>query len=274
MLKLSRFPMAVCLLFWAMAFFGPALNARAAASASPSPITIACMLDNEPLSFISKTGEPAGMMVELWRLWGEKVGRPVKFFMDMERLGFNLEEVLLALSNIDTSKSGDRNIELLLHLDKDVPVFLMGDPLRLGQVLTNLVSNAVKFTPAGEVVVGVTLQSLVSNKATLRFSVSDTGIGMAVMEEGSISHAAKTLHRVPSGVTARILQMEADLGVQLFLREKKRLLPTAKGQTLYDYARRVLALLDEAENSVRGMPSEARRVTFSASFFSVSTLER
>ena len=76
---------------------------------------------------------------------------------------------------------------------------------------------------------------------------------MAVMEEGSISHAAKTLHRVPSGVTARILQMEADLGVQLFLREKKRLLPTAKGQTLYDYARRVLALLDEAENSVRGM---------------------
>jgi len=81
---------------------------------------------------------------------------------------------------------------------------------------------------------------------------------MAVMEEGSISHAAKTLHRVPSGVTARILQMEADLGVQLFLREKKRLLPTAKGQTLYDYARRVLALLDEAENSVRGMEPGGR----------------
>ena len=97
---------------------------------------------------------------------------------------------------------------------------------------------------------------------------------MAVMEEGSISRAAKILHRVPSGITARILQIEEDLDVPLFLREKRRLLPTAKGQTLYGYARRVLALLDEAENSVRGMPSEARRVTFSASFFSVSTLER
>lgn len=87
--------------------------------------------------------------------------------------------MLLALSNIDTAKSGDKNIELLLRIDKNVPVFLMGDPLRLGQVLTNLVSNAVKFTPAGEVVVNVVLQSLADNKATLRFSVTDTGIGMA-----------------------------------------------------------------------------------------------
>lgn len=88
--------------------------------------------------------------------------------------------------------------------------------------------------------------------------IADLKTFMAVMEEGSISRAAKVLHRVPSGITARILQMEADLGVRLFLREKKRLLPTAKGQTLHGYARRVLALLDEAEESVRGMEPGGR----------------
>ena len=88
--------------------------------------------------------------------------------------------------------------------------------------------------------------------------VSDLRTFMAVMETGSISHAAKALHRVPSGVTARIMLMEEELGIQLFLREKKRLLPTARGQTLYTYARRITALMDEAEVCVRGMEPGGR----------------
>ena len=77
--------------------------------------------------------------------------------------------------------------------------------------------------------------------------VSDLRTFLAVMDLGSISHAAKALHRVPSGITARIMLMEEELGVQLFLREKKRLLPTARSQTLYTYARKICALMDEAE---------------------------
>ena len=83
--------------------------------------------------------------------------------------------------------------------------------------------------------------------------VSDLRTFMAVMETGSISHAAKALHRVPSGVTARIMLMEEELGIQLFLREKKRLYPTDKAHTLYGYARKILTMMDEAEDRVRGM---------------------
>ena len=98
--------------------------------------------------------------------------------MGMEHLDFNLEEVLLGLSSLDTTKSGDRNIELLLRIDRDVPLFFKGDPLRLGQVLINLVGNAIKFTPVGEVVVRVALEEQRNQKARLRFTVADTGIGM------------------------------------------------------------------------------------------------
>ena len=88
--------------------------------------------------------------------------------------------------------------------------------------------------------------------------VSDLRTFLAVMDSGSISQAAKALHRVPSGITARIMQMEEELGVQLFLREKKRLLPTARGQTLYTYARKICALMDEAELCVKGMEPGGR----------------
>ncbi len=98
--------------------------------------------------------------------------------MEMEYLDFNLEEVLLGLSSLDTTKSSGRNIELLLRIDRDVPLFFKGDSLRLGQVLINLVGNAIKFTPAGEVVVRVGLEEQKEQKARLCFTVADTGIGM------------------------------------------------------------------------------------------------
>ena len=76
--------MSFCLLGLTLAFVRQGACA-APNSASPAvrttPITIVCMNDNEPLSFTSKAGEPAGLMVDLWRLWGEKLGRPVKIIM-------------------------------------------------------------------------------------------------------------------------------------------------------------------------------------------------
>ena len=82
--------------------------------------------------------------------------------------------------------------------------------------------------------------------------ISDLKTLVAVVEHGSITRAAKELHRVPSGITTRILQLEESLGVQLFLREKKRLLVTPQGQELCDYAKKILDLLTEAERLVKG----------------------
>ena len=80
--------------------------------------------------------------------------------------------------------------------------------------------------------------------------ITDLKTLVSVVEQGSITNAAKALNRVPSGITTRILQLEESLGVQLFLREKNRLLVTPQGQELCDYAKMVIALLAEAERRV------------------------
>jgi DNA-binding transcriptional LysR family regulator len=80
--------------------------------------------------------------------------------------------------------------------------------------------------------------------------LSQLAMFRAVAEEGSISAAALRLHRVPSNLTARIKQLEADLGVDLFIREKQRLRLSAQGWHFLDYARRLLDLADEARQSI------------------------
>jgi DNA-binding transcriptional LysR family regulator len=82
--------------------------------------------------------------------------------------------------------------------------------------------------------------------------LSQLAMFRAVAEEGSISAAASRLHRVPSNLTARIKQLEADLGVDLFIREKQRLRLSADGWNFLDYARRLLDLADEARQSITG----------------------
>lgn len=74
----------------------------------------------------------------------------------------------------------------------------------------------------------------------------------AVAEHGSISAAAQHIHRVPSNLTTRIKQLEADLGVELFIREKLRLRLSPAGWTFLEYARRILALVEEARLTVAG----------------------
>jgi PAS domain S-box-containing protein len=98
----------------------------------------------------------------------------------MEAIDFDLDEVLDNLAGLLAVKAREKEkLEVLFGKAPDVPQKLVGDPLRLGQVLLNLTSNAVKFTDAGEIVVSVELLRLEGDRVTLEFSVRDTGIGLS-----------------------------------------------------------------------------------------------
>lgn len=102
--------------------------------------------------------------------------------MEMDRIPFELEEVMSNLATILGSKSQEKNLELLLETASDIPSMLIGDPLRLSQVLINLAGNSVKFTENGEVVVTAELEKVENEQVFLRFTVKDTGIGMSQSE--------------------------------------------------------------------------------------------
>jgi signal transduction histidine kinase len=98
--------------------------------------------------------------------------------LDIESVEFNLEDVLENLANMIPIKAREKHLEILFATSPDVPYSLIGDPLRLGQILLNLTNNAVKFTEHGEIVIKTKLVDKTSEKVTLAFAVQDTGIGM------------------------------------------------------------------------------------------------
>jgi len=91
---------------------------------------------------------------------------------------FLLEDVLAKATQAVAVKAAEKHLEIMLDRAAEVPTVLVGDPLRLGQVLTNLCSNAVKFTDAGEILITVHSLPAKPGQARLKFSVRDSGIGM------------------------------------------------------------------------------------------------
>jgi PAS domain S-box-containing protein len=98
--------------------------------------------------------------------------------LDLENTEFRLDQVLENLSDVVCQKVRDKDLEFLIASSKNLPPNLVGDPLRLGQILINLVNNAVKFTDRGEVLVAVAVEEQLADRVKLRFSVRDSGIGM------------------------------------------------------------------------------------------------
>ena len=98
--------------------------------------------------------------------------------LEMEHADFQLEQVLEEVASIAALSAAEKGLELLSRISPDVPPVLEGDALRLSQILLNLVGNAIKFTQSGHVLVSVTQERHEGSKTRLRFSVSDTGIGM------------------------------------------------------------------------------------------------
>ena len=103
-----------------------------------------------------------------------------------EHVDFRLDEVLDNLTNIIAVKAEEKGLEFLFDIDPHISLALVGDPLRVGQILINLCGNAIKFTDAGEIVVGVKLLNQTEDTLNLQFDVRDSGIGLSPEQQDKL----------------------------------------------------------------------------------------
>jgi PAS domain S-box-containing protein len=142
----------------------------------------------------------------------------------IERIDFSLAEVLRQLTDLSAQKAADKGLPLRIEVAPEIPDSLRGDPLRLGQILLNLVGNALKFTERGEVTVRVRLLEAVGENLMVGFEVSDTGIGMSEAQQRGLfapfSQADSSTTRKYGGtglgltICKRLVElMDGDIGV-------------------------------------------------------------
>ena len=118
--------------------------------------------------------------------------------MKFESIPFKMALSISAMLHLFETKIQEKNLKLTIQYDSKIPEVLLGDPVRLHQIILNLVSNAVKFTTIGEINVSVKLVSEDSEKATLEFAVKDTGIGI---DESKIKNIFDNFQQATSGTS-------------------------------------------------------------------------
>ena len=109
--------------------------------------------------------------------------------LEMESLSFSLRDAVGAMLKPLGVRAGAKDLELLADIPADVPDHLIGDPMRLRQILLNLTDNAIKFTERGEVIVKAVTESAADGETELHFSVCDTGIGIPAEKQSAIFEA-------------------------------------------------------------------------------------
>ncbi len=108
--------------------------------------------------------------------------------IELENTVFSLNDIIVNLSNMIGFKAQEKGLELVMSIDDTIPAELKGDPLRLGQILLNLANNAVKFTEHGEIVIEAVTERIIENRVIIRFSITDTGIGLHENEIDKLFH--------------------------------------------------------------------------------------
>jgi len=106
--------------------------------------------------------------------------------LTVEQTEFELEKVLGNVANLIAEKTSAKGLELVFDIDKKVPLKLIGDPLRLGQILINYSNNAVKFTEQGEIDIAIRVKEQTDKEVVLYCSVRDTGIGLTAEQMGRL----------------------------------------------------------------------------------------
>lgn len=109
--------------------------------------------------------------------------------LDLESIAFNLRDILGDTLQTLALRANEKKLELTFHIPPNIPDRLIGDPLRLRQILVNLVGNAIKFTESGEVAVDLLLQSSTDDRVDLLFEVRDTGIGITESQQSKVFKA-------------------------------------------------------------------------------------
>jgi len=146
--------------------------------------------------------------------------------LDIESIPFDLTEVLVSVTTLIVDKANEKSIELLIDCAPDIPSKLMGDPLRLGQILINFANNAVKFTDHGKILICVEEgEARDDGRVALTFSVKDSGIGMTdeqmsrLFQAFSQADASTTRKYGGTGlgltISKRLVEMmQGEIGVQ------------------------------------------------------------
>jgi two-component system sensor histidine kinase/response regulator len=145
--------------------------------------------------------------------------------LEMESVDFRLEDILANLRTLFVARTLEKGLELLFDVGSSVPTALRGDPTRLGQVLTNLLGNALKFTDEGEILLRIQLVKASAQQVELRVSVKDTGIGMTPEQRNrlfqSFSQADTSITRKYGGTglglaisKSLVEMMGGDIGVE------------------------------------------------------------
>lgn len=99
--------------------------------------------------------------------------------LELENVEFSLAETIEKVADVESFVAGNKGIEMIVRVSPDIPDSLKGDSMRLSQVLINLISNAIKFTETGEIVVEIDLESQTTEQVLLRGTITDTGVGIA-----------------------------------------------------------------------------------------------
>ncbi|HSH90679.1 MAG TPA: response regulator, partial [Ramlibacter sp.] len=120
--------------------------------------------------------------------------------LEIEQADFELQGLLDTVTNLVAGKSNMKGLELVFHVAPDVPRHLVGDSLRLSQVLVNFMNNAVKFTEHGEIVLSAQLVEETADGLLLQFAVKDTGIGMSGEQ---MTRLFESFHQADTSITRK-----------------------------------------------------------------------
>ncbi|WP_378953025.1 response regulator [Pelosinus sp. sgz500959] len=145
--------------------------------------------------------------------------------INLERAPFNVQDTMHEVAELFDIGAKQKGLSIRLHIDKKIPDQIIGDSVRVRQVLSNLVGNAIKFTTEGEIIVAVVIEEILNQKIKLKFSIKDRGIGIA---EDKLDKLFKRFSQVDDSHTKQfggtglglaiskniILLMEGEIGVE------------------------------------------------------------
>jgi two-component system sensor histidine kinase/response regulator len=150
-----------------------------------SGLAMKTQLDKKQLDYVRKIQQSGqhllGIINDILDFSKIEAGR-----LPVEHTELELEKVLENVSNLVSEKTVAKGLELMFQIDKGTPNYLIGDPLRIGQILVNYANNAVKFTEQGQIVVSVRVVEETDQDCLMRFAVSDTGIGLTQEQIGRL----------------------------------------------------------------------------------------